>query len=356
MKRIILVSLSILSGVCFGVTISTHLLITGALNSSYRAYIVQSGSMAPALQAGSIVITRSAPAYSPGEIITFTSGNSQITHRIVAIEGENFITKGDANEEPDSTPVKKSQIIGKSILSLPYLGYLADFVRTPRGFVMLVVIPAAIIVYEELKSLFKEFKKVVFKKEADEGSSQRAAIFLPIIGVVFLLLSQTNSFFTDNEFSLTNILGAAETFAEPEPTASLPPTPTPASANNLVINEFMSQPTGGEFDWVEIYNPTDQEVSLIGWLLDEDDQSPKGLDSLVSVPALGFVVFEYTTNAWLDNEGDTINLVSPENQVVDTHTYSGSSPGVSRGRAPDAIGDFKDCATTTKGSSNNISC
>lgn len=228
MKKTIVICLAVLSGVCFGIALSTQLLITGALGKTYRAYIVQSGSMEPALKVGSIVFTRTEPDYNKGDIITFSAGNSDtlITHRVTDITTENgeelYITKGDANEEIDAGKVSPSQVIGKSFISIPGFGYFADFVRTPKGFVAFVVIPASIIIYEELKAVLKELKRVLFKNKETAGKTTAAAIFIPVFGSLFLFLSSTGSFFNDNESSSTNVLSAASSY-EATPT----PTPTP---------------------------------------------------------------------------------------------------------------------------------
>ena len=218
MRHKLTIFLAILSGVCFGVAITTHLLVTGSLNQNYRAYIVQSGSMEPALPVGSIVFTKSADTYSVGEIITFSDGNNLVTHRIVNVDEASVQTKGDANEEADNRRIENSQIIGKQFLAVPYLGYFADFVRTPRGFVAFVVIPAAIIIYEELKALLSELKQLVLKKR-DSKSTVKTAVFLPIFGgLVFMFFSAySSSYFSDNEVSSQNGLAAASDFETPTP-------------------------------------------------------------------------------------------------------------------------------------------
>jgi len=55
--------------------------------------------------------------------------------------------------------VRKENIIGKVIAVIPYIGYLAHFVRTPIGFILLIVIPATIIIILEIKNLTKEIKR-----------------------------------------------------------------------------------------------------------------------------------------------------------------------------------------------------
>ena len=157
MKHYLSIFMVTFSGVCLGVAFSTYLLTTGAFNSSYRAYVVQSGSMEPTLKTGSVVITQTLPRYYIGDIVTFSpdGGEQLVTHRIVRMEGQNFITKGDANEDTDHWEVSPEEVVGKASFSIPFLGYLVDFTKTPKGFVVMVVIPASIIIYEELKTIIK---------------------------------------------------------------------------------------------------------------------------------------------------------------------------------------------------------
>jgi signal peptidase len=142
-----------------------------------RAYIVQSGSMSPAIKVGSIVITQKSPSYLPNDIITFNPGGSLqsaprekntnlVTHRILfknypeGVGGPaSYLTAGDANEEFDRNEIKEDQIVGKVVATLPYAGYIADFAKKPYGFILLVIVPATIIIYEELKFLKREFGK-----------------------------------------------------------------------------------------------------------------------------------------------------------------------------------------------------
>lgn len=52
-----------------------------------------------------------------GDIICFKLGSEStktVTHRIINITDEGFVTKGDANEEPDMWTFKKENVVGKS--------------------------------------------------------------------------------------------------------------------------------------------------------------------------------------------------------------------------------------------------
>jgi len=55
--------------------------------------------------------------------------------------------------------VSKSEIIGKVLFSVPYLGYAVDFAKKPLGFALIILVPAAIIIGDEIKKIFGEVKK-----------------------------------------------------------------------------------------------------------------------------------------------------------------------------------------------------
>ena len=55
--------------------------------------------------------------------------------------------------------MKKENVIGKAILTVPFIGYLGYFVKTPIGFILLIVIPASVIIIMEIRNIVKELKK-----------------------------------------------------------------------------------------------------------------------------------------------------------------------------------------------------
>ena len=94
------------------------LIISGSLFTiispffGWRTEVVISGSMEPAIQTGSVVIVRPIvpDTIRTGDIIMFSSLDmrSLTTHRVVNVESEpglQFITRGDANNNPDINPV-----------------------------------------------------------------------------------------------------------------------------------------------------------------------------------------------------------------------------------------------------------
>jgi signal peptidase len=123
---------------------------------------VYTGSMEPAIPVGSVVVIKPVDpeTLKIGDIICFTlTEPTSITHRIINITDQGFITKGDANEDPDQWIVKKGNVIGKVIFTIPFIGYLGYFVKTPIGFILLILLPASVIIIMEIRNIVKELKK-----------------------------------------------------------------------------------------------------------------------------------------------------------------------------------------------------
>lgn len=110
----------------------------GILGYNYKT--VLTGSMEPAIPVGSIVITKEQSSYEIEDIISFQEEGAIITHRIISIDRERYITKGDANNVADTEEVQQKQILGKVILTIPLLGYLVMWLMSPVGIISLFII------------------------------------------------------------------------------------------------------------------------------------------------------------------------------------------------------------------------
>jgi signal peptidase I len=129
----------------------------------YSLYIVRSGSMEPAINVGDVVIAGplGSGGIKPGVIVTYAIGKTLITHRVLSIDGNTLITKGDANENPDPIPVQFSQVKSRYLFRIPYIGYAAGFVRTKLGWLLAIILPSIILVGFIIKDIVKE----AFKNE-----------------------------------------------------------------------------------------------------------------------------------------------------------------------------------------------
>jgi signal peptidase len=147
--------------------------------AGHRLYVVLSGSMSPAFEAGSLVVVRPAEAeeIAVGDIITYREpgeGAKLTTHRVVEVEDENglqFITKGDANEVVDQGPVPAENLVGKVVFAIPYAGYVADFAQSPQGLVTLVIIPGILIIVFEARNLLRYAAELERQKLAGKAAA-----------------------------------------------------------------------------------------------------------------------------------------------------------------------------------------
>lgn len=133
----------------------------------YQTLVVTSSSMSPAIKQGGLIFIKKSQGYQKNDIITFklrADPRSLVTHRVIAIQkikNQNWYqVKGDAVKKPDIELVNQNQIIGKLAFTISYLGIPISFAKTQLGVVVIVVIPASIIVYEEIKTILNELKKM----------------------------------------------------------------------------------------------------------------------------------------------------------------------------------------------------
>lgn len=102
------------------------------LNTDVPLAVVESGSMAPTLNVGDIIIVKgiSSSSLKIGDIIVYqkSKSNSVIVHRIVSIikSGDTMLirTKGDNNSIEDPWYVTPQEVKGIVIYKIPYLGYI----------------------------------------------------------------------------------------------------------------------------------------------------------------------------------------------------------------------------------------
>jgi len=129
----------------------------------------------------------------------------------------------------------------------------------------------------------------------------------------------------------------------------------PAATGHIVINEFMASNGGtlpdenGDYsDWIELYNPTDQTISLAGMGLSDDNSAlPKWTFPNVRLEAGQFLIVfasgKGTTSSdavyqhaafKLSADGGSLYLTDAAGGVLDEVTYEAQTQDVSMGRVP----------------------
>ena len=97
----------------------------------YTVYRVETGSMEPTHPVGSIIYVEDVDPeeISVGDVITFRTGTGSskvTTHRVIGIDEEGrYITKGDNNDDRDLDPGTYERVVGKVVLGISALGYIA---------------------------------------------------------------------------------------------------------------------------------------------------------------------------------------------------------------------------------------
>ncbi|MFA5962284.1 MAG: signal peptidase I [Parcubacteria group bacterium] len=169
--------------ILFGLVVLGALVVFSSVPfaGNYKAFIVMSGSMEPTIHTGSIVFVRPEKAYAVGDIVTrrFADSDLTVTHRIFSqkeVDGQViFDTKGDANDGEDNATVTSADIIGKEITAVPYVGYAVAYAKTEMGLLLIIVIPAVIVIYDELNKIRTEVALMRKKKKEEKEAKTRVA-------------------------------------------------------------------------------------------------------------------------------------------------------------------------------------
>lgn len=138
------------------------------------------------------------------------------------------------------------------------------------------------------------------------------------------------------------------------------------NTNNLVINEIAFSQSD-KADWVEIYNPTLNNLSLKGLYVTDSakDFSKYQIEDDVVVPANGFIVLyadgyegdvenSVVTNFRISN-GETVYLIAQNGQaIIDSLSaiVNTDEENVTVGRYPDGSNDIFQMTENTPGTAN----
>jgi competence ComEA-like helix-hairpin-helix protein len=106
------------------------------------------------------------------------------------------------------------------------------------------------------------------------------------------------------------------------------PSQTPTTGPNLAlsgvfINEILPNPEGADEtnEWIEIYNSNNFDVDLSGWQIQDRTGTIATftIPSITKILATGFLVFKRPeTKIMLNNDGDGINLITPDGKIIDS--------------------------------------
>lgn len=140
----------------------------------YKPYIVLSDSMEDTFAVGDVIIVKSVSAeeLQPGDIVCFKSIDPNnygmvVTHKIREITTYNdeqaFVTYGTTTGVDDAYPVPYDRVIGKYVVTLPKLGQFFEFLKSPTGYICIILIPFLLLILWQIVNLIKLIGR--YKKE-----------------------------------------------------------------------------------------------------------------------------------------------------------------------------------------------
>jgi len=126
----------------------------------------------------------------------------------------------------------------------------------------------------------------------------------------------------------------------PTPTTSSSPTssssPTPAPTKNfqysqkVLINEFLPYPEKDAKEWLELLNTDSVAVDLTDWQINDNDNStaPQLIPENTVIKPGEFLVVSFNKTT-LNNDGDKVRLLWPDDQVIHVISYAKATQGQS---------------------------
>ena len=157
------------SGILVALVVLLAVALAGVRIIGLHPFVVLSGSMEPEYHVGSLIYVKSVDykTLQVGDDITYmVSEDTVVTHRIIEVlvdeEDPNtlrYFTQGIANDVPDGTSVHYKNIIGKPVFSIPYLGYVSNYIQNPPGTYIAISAGEILILLVFLPDLFEEDDK-----------------------------------------------------------------------------------------------------------------------------------------------------------------------------------------------------
>ena len=131
----------------------------------YSFYYVLTQSMEPEIMSGEMILgkTVNPEDLQVGDVITYIGETGSfkdkiITHKIIEINDDIFVTQGVANDIPDPA-IYSSQILSRYVATIPVAGKLFSVINSKFGFIFLIVTPLSLLIVNEISIIVKAFKE-----------------------------------------------------------------------------------------------------------------------------------------------------------------------------------------------------
>lgn len=176
MKRVLKIILNIILDLLIGIIILFLILAiynyiqVKVMNNKYVNYFgytyfeTVSGSMKDTININDYILVKITDDVKEDDIVSFISDDMIVTHRIIKIDDDEIVTKGDANNTIDN-PIEKEQIIGKVIFIGKKVGVIVKTITEPVVFISFFV---TILLFSLVFSDNKEGRSTGYEKKICE--------------------------------------------------------------------------------------------------------------------------------------------------------------------------------------------
>ena len=136
-KRIIFILFLIISFMYLFIIISPKI-FKNFYPFGIKVAIVLTGSMEPTLKINDFVIVRKPDNIKVNDIVSYDDNSKkEVLHRVIQINKEEIITKGDANNTEDM-PININKVTGVYVGKIKYLGNIISFITKPIVFSIII--------------------------------------------------------------------------------------------------------------------------------------------------------------------------------------------------------------------------
>lgn len=151
---------SVLSGALLAMSLLLLVAVVVAGANGLRVRVEQTGSMAPAIQPGDLVIVQQTPvdAIRVGDVIGVRNGSGAvIVHRVKRIDGAGaslrVTTQGDANPTSENWTLRRTADVALVRGTFPDAGSIVDALKGPL-IALIVLVAALILAVSQLRSIW----------------------------------------------------------------------------------------------------------------------------------------------------------------------------------------------------------
>lgn len=103
------------------------------LGGATRYAVVEGASMEPGLSRGDLVLVRASAKPAVGDVVLYRDPalGVRVLHRVIRVDGDWLVLKGDANDFVDDAHPTESEVIGSYWFSIPRAGAALTWLHEP---------------------------------------------------------------------------------------------------------------------------------------------------------------------------------------------------------------------------------